>query len=182
MIRLPAPEGADRTLGGSKDERWGQLRQRASLSSSHRLWPPSSQLQASSWNKHTPSESSPCHDNTHDCMSSSWFPRSFQCDLTGIPILPGDTLRGWWKLEPGAFYTVNYVTEMYFLIFTVYICNRVWPWFCQTLLKCFFQTLFAFFSIVALSSIFSYNTTNDRAEDTHRWKQCTALPREGTTS
>lgn len=44
LIRLPAAEGADRTLGGSKDKKWGQLPQRASPSSSHRLWPPSPQL------------------------------------------------------------------------------------------------------------------------------------------
>lgn len=131
--------------------------------------------------------------HTFRILSVSWQHTRLHVVLLVPPVVPVWSYRNsdsTWRhpeglMEAGArraFYTVNYVTEMYFLIFTVYICNRVWPWFCPTLLKCFFQTLFAFFSIVALSSIFSYNTTNDRAEDTHRWKQCTALPCEGTTS
>lgn len=165
MIRLPAAEGADRPLGGSRDERWGLQRQRASQSS-QRLWPPSSQLQASSWNKHTPSESSARRDTAaHHCsrppasLSRSsvifqhfWF-----------------TLSGWWQLEPDA---PCMLWNKH--IFTVYMSNRVWLWLLLHFLR-------VFFSVVALSSISSYTLTLlMTVEDRRRLKPCTALPHKGT--
>lgn len=168
MIRLPAAEGADRTLGGSRDERWGLQHQRASPSS-QRLWPPSSQLQASSWNKHTPSESSARRDTAaHHCsrppasLSRSsvifqhfWF-----------------TLSRWWQLEPDA---PCMLWNKH--IFTVYMSNRVGLRLCQPLLKGFF-----FCSCIVIYFFLHFNTTNDRVEDRRRLKPCAALPHKGTIS
>lgn len=74
--RLPETEGEDCTLGGSKDERWGQMRQCASQPSSHRLWPPFSQLQRDDVTNAL-IQSPPCQDNAHWCVLASWFTQKY---------------------------------------------------------------------------------------------------------
>lgn len=105
VIRLPAAEGADCALGGSKGETSVRQNQCASQSS-HRLRPPFSQLQASSWSKHTPSESSLCRHTLYGVLVLS-VDRVF---LTP----PGDTPRGSKSLELDTpFSTVLYVTNTF---------------------------------------------------------------------
>lgn len=100
LIRLPAAEGADCTLGGSKDKTWGRRRQLASQSS-HRLWPLFPRL-------HHGTKTHLQNPQHGVLLVLEWT----QCNLLVFLISPGDTLRGSWYLALDApFFAVGYVTK-----------------------------------------------------------------------